>query len=68
MMLKVKYLLDSASLDNSGENNNVQRNLFVLMIYSKQCGCAIYVHLQLDLLKFYLAILSLCLVCFLPLW
>lgn len=39
--------------DDGDKNNNVQRNLCW-----RTCGCAIHVHLRLDLLKFYLAILK----------
>ena len=51
-----KYLLDTASCDD-GDKTIMYREL---VLTGKKCGCAIYVHLQLDLLKFYLAILNFC--------
>lgn len=54
----IKYLLNSAFFDDGArkkkeiKNNNVHNDVLT------KCGCAIDVHLQLDLLKFYLAILG----------
>lgn len=47
-------MLDSASFNDS-DKTIMYRGICV---DKKICGCAIYVHLQLDLLKFYLAILK----------
>lgn len=51
-MLKVTYLLNI-----DVEKNDVQKERW-FFVFQTNCGSAIYVHLHLELLKFYLAILS----------
>lgn len=52
----IKYLLISASLDDGRQKKEIKTIMYRSILWLTKRGCAIDVHLQLDPLKFYLAI------------